>query len=248
MRNRVRQSRTLGSVRGEDGAAMTNLHGHAAGNGGHGHGESTAATGPLLLGARQARRGPHFNREEIRGREDVPMDVQELLPGRPLLSIGGRLDPVLPQDGGDGSTPDVMMEVGERPLDPRVAPGAIFRRHPYDPLTDLRRHAWPSRAAPRVAVVLAGDQRAMPGEQGVWGHDGPDLCEGAPAEFLGLRGQAHALIVCEPHASWTELLPQDAVLLLEIVDHVALLLMDPARYRDEEKPAGDGRAEAWRAG
>ena len=50
MKNRVRHSRTLGSVRGEDGVAMVNLPGHAAGNGGHGQGEPTAATGPLLLG------------------------------------------------------------------------------------------------------------------------------------------------------------------------------------------------------
>ena len=45
------------------------------------------------------------------------------------------------------------------------------RSHPDDPLTDLRHHTGPSRAAPLVAVVLAGDQRPMPGEQGVWCHD-----------------------------------------------------------------------------
>ena len=56
MKNRVRQSRTLGSVRGEDGAAMVNLHGHVAGNGGHGQGEPTVATGPLLLGRRSQMR------------------------------------------------------------------------------------------------------------------------------------------------------------------------------------------------
>ena len=50
MRNRVRQSRTLGSVRGEGGAATVTLHGHAAGNGGYGQGEPTAAACPLLLG------------------------------------------------------------------------------------------------------------------------------------------------------------------------------------------------------
>jgi hypothetical protein len=58
MKNRVRQSRTLGSVRGEDGAAMVPLHGHAAGNGGYGQEEPTAATGPLLLGVKhRAARG-----------------------------------------------------------------------------------------------------------------------------------------------------------------------------------------------
>ena len=40
MKNRVRQSRTLGSVRGEDGAATVPLHGHAAGNGGYGQGDT----------------------------------------------------------------------------------------------------------------------------------------------------------------------------------------------------------------
>jgi hypothetical protein len=40
MRNRVRQSRTLGSVRGGDGAAMVTLHGHEAGNGGHSQGDT----------------------------------------------------------------------------------------------------------------------------------------------------------------------------------------------------------------
>jgi hypothetical protein len=46
VRNRVRQLRTLGSVRGEGGAATVNLHGHAAGNGGYGQGQPTAA--PVL--------------------------------------------------------------------------------------------------------------------------------------------------------------------------------------------------------
>jgi len=50
MKNRVRQSRTLGSVRGEDGAAMVNLHGHVAGNGGHGQAWAYA---PLRLASTQ---------------------------------------------------------------------------------------------------------------------------------------------------------------------------------------------------
>ena len=62
MKNRVRQSRTLGSVRGEDGAAMVNLPGHAAGNGGYGQGEPTAATGPLLLGVSRPRGSWHKSR------------------------------------------------------------------------------------------------------------------------------------------------------------------------------------------
>jgi hypothetical protein len=45
MRNRVRQSRTLGSVRGGARAVMENLHGHVAGNGGHGQGDTYGSGG-----------------------------------------------------------------------------------------------------------------------------------------------------------------------------------------------------------
>jgi len=45
MRNRVRQSRTLGSVRGGVRAVMANLHGHVAGNGGHGQGDTYGSGG-----------------------------------------------------------------------------------------------------------------------------------------------------------------------------------------------------------
>lgn len=40
MKNRMRKSCTFGSVRGEDGAAMVTLLGHAAGNGGYGQGDA----------------------------------------------------------------------------------------------------------------------------------------------------------------------------------------------------------------
>ena len=96
----------------------------------------------------------------------------------------------------------------------------------------------PSRAAPQVAVVLAGDQRPMPREQGVRCHDGPDLRQRASTERLGFRGQADSLIVGEPEPPRSELLAQHAVLLLQIVDDVALLLVDPAGQRDKKKPKG----------
>ncbi|MDP9324512.1 MAG: hypothetical protein M3P13_12825, partial [Acidobacteriota bacterium] len=48
------------------------------------------------------------------------------------------------------------------------------------------------------------------------------------------------MIVAESHPPGTELLAQHAVLRLEIIDHVALLLMDPAGYGGEEKLQGLG--------
>jgi hypothetical protein len=99
--------------------------------------------------ARQSSSGPNLNREEIRGRHNGSVRAQELLPGCPLLPLRSGFNPVLPQDGGDGPSADVMMEVGERALNPRIAPRAIVRRHPDNPLADLRRDGWPARAAPQ---------------------------------------------------------------------------------------------------
>ena len=51
MRNRVRQSRTLGSVRGGDGAdTVTPTRARSRKRWIHAKGKPTAATGPLLLG------------------------------------------------------------------------------------------------------------------------------------------------------------------------------------------------------
>ena len=50
MRNRMREFRTFGSVRGEVREVRVCLHGHAAGNGGHGQDHTYGRAWPLLLG------------------------------------------------------------------------------------------------------------------------------------------------------------------------------------------------------
>jgi hypothetical protein len=89
-----------------------------------------------------------------------------------------------------------------------------------------------------LAVVLPGDEMPMPGEQGVRAHDRSDLTERSATQLLRLGGQPNALVVGEPETPRPELLSKDAILGLEIVDHVALLLVDPAGQRDEEKLQG----------
>jgi hypothetical protein len=81
----------------------------------------------------------------------------------------------------------------------------------------------------------------MPREQRVRRDDGLNRRERPPPERLGFRGQADTLIVGESHSPGTELFAQHAVLHLEIVDHIALLLMDPAGHGGEEKLQGLGR-------
>jgi hypothetical protein len=89
-----------------------------------------------------------------------------------------------------------------------------------------------------MAVVFAGDQMSMPREQGVRADNGADFPEHPSRQELGFGGQANALIVGEAPPARAELRAEYAILGLEIVDHVALLLVDPAR------PAGMSTSRA----
>jgi len=75
--------------------------------------------------ARQPSGGPEFDREEIRGRQDASVDAQGLLPGRPLLPLRAGSIRCWPQDVGDGPSADVIMQVGERASNPRIALGIL---------------------------------------------------------------------------------------------------------------------------
>ncbi len=68
------------------------------------------------------------------------------------------------------------------------------------------------------------------------------ILERPPTGALGLRSQPSALGVGEPPAG-AELLPEETVLFLEIVDDVALRLVDSAGERDDEKLQG---VRKWR--
>jgi hypothetical protein len=63
-----------------------------------------------------------------------------------------------------------------------------------------------------------------------------------------LRRQSTTLRVGEPQPSGPELLPEDAVLFLEIVDDVALLLVHPTGERTEDEPQREHGLKSTRAG
>ena len=55
---------------------------------------------------------------------------------------------------------------------------------------------------------------------------------------MALGSQLDALVVGESETRRTDLLSKDAILGLEIINHLALLLVDPAGQSDEEEPHG----------
>src|SRR5262249_45427821 len=107
--------------------------------------------------------------------------------------------------------------------------------HAHNQRADLAHDRWPSRTASATAVVLRGDQGSVPRQQRVRRHDRRELAQQPSAERPGLRGEPTTLIVREAQASRSKLLAQDAVLFLQIVDDVALLLVDPTGERDQDE-------------
>ena len=152
--------------------------------------------------------GPDVDGEEVRRGDDVPMRLQELGPRRLLHSLWRGFQAVRTKDVGDGASTDLMTEVGQGPLDPRVAPVSVFRGHAHDQRSDLRDDRRSSRPTTCAPVVLLRDQPTMPGQQGVRRDNRADVPQDAPSEYLGFRGEPSPLMVRELQASGAEQFPQ----------------------------------------
>ena len=193
---------------------------------------------PLETGQRE-----HFDGKEVGSREAGPMCEQERLPRRALTPLGGRVDPVVLQDPLHRVPGDLVTEVGQRTLDPRVAPLRILARHPHHEVSDLSERHRAASPSSRTAVVLLGDQPPVPAEDRVRGDDTGHLHQCAPAKLLAAHRESTALGVCEPKRSGTKLLAEDAILLSEIVDQIFLVAIHPASNGEYEELQRMGHRE-----
>ena len=187
--------------------------------------------------------GEHLDREEIGGRQAFPVRLQERLPRRALVPLGSRGEPVVVQDPLDRVPGDVVAEVGERAADPRVAPRRILPRHPYDEFGHRPGRHRPSPTPAGTAIVLLGDQPPVPAENRVRRDDACHLTQDPPAEFLASHRESPALGVGQAKRSRTKMLPEDAILLPEIVDAIFLVASYPASQgqHEEVQSVGHGR-------
>jgi hypothetical protein len=101
----------------------------------------------------------------------------------------------------------------------------------------------------RSEVVLARDrvlrcawrQRAwVPGQQRIGRDDAGEATQGGSAKNLGPDRESAPLLVRQPTPSLAELLPQDPVLLAEVLDDVLLPVMDPAGNSEDEEVQHQG--------
>jgi hypothetical protein len=82
------------------------------------------------------------------------------------------------------------------------------------------------------------DQPPVPTQDRVRRHDGRNLSQNLATESLALHRQAAALAVSQPDTPPPQLLPKDAVLFNQIVDHVLLVAIDPSSEGQKQQPQG----------
>ena len=97
-----------------------------------------------------------------------------------------------------------------------------------------RRRALPSS--------LPGNQPPVPAENRVRRDDAGALRQNPPAEFLASHRESTALGVGQAKWTWAKLLPEDPILLPEIIDHVFLVAVHPASGREYEDAQSVGHS------
>ena len=100
----------------------------------------------------------------------------------------------------------------------------------------------PASTSAGAAVVLPGNQPPVPAENRVRRDDAGDLRQNPPAEFLASHRESTALGVGQAKWTWAKLLPEDPILLPEIIDHVFLVAVHPASGREYEEAQSVGHS------
>jgi hypothetical protein len=119
--------------------------------------------------------------KEVGGHDQFPVTAQKLLPRCLSFPLRGWLDPAPLQNIGNRAARDLVPEVGQRTLDPTIAPIPVLFSHADDQRLDLIGGTRSPRSTLSTAVVLLSDQFAMPSEQGFGRHNGGHLRQKLPS-------------------------------------------------------------------
>ena len=149
--------------------------------------------------ADQSNQGEDLDGEEVGGSDLAEVGLQERLPRQPLAALGRRFDAVFEEDSLDGVASDIDVEVVERTPDSAVSPPHVFVCHPNDEGANLVCGSRSARSGTTLlaAVVLVGDQLAVPAQDGVGRGDGSNFSEELATEGLPLYGQASPPLLAE---------------------------------------------------
>src|SRR5262245_47892621 len=146
------------------------------------------------------------------------------------------LDPMLLQDVGNSFKRQQVTEIGKCSLNPAIAPVSILFRHARHQRGNLASRSWASWIAVGAPIILLRDQLSMPPQQRLGSHDGGDLSEELPADFLRSRCQSSTLVIAETHSAVVDLFAQTPISLDQVMDEMLLMLVHPTgQGYDEER-------------
>jgi hypothetical protein len=116
---------------------------------------------------------------------------------------------------------DLVAQLPQLAIHPAIAPAGVLLGHPQHQVADHPLLGGGGAGLPAaVAVVLPGDQPAVPLQQRVGAEERADLPQEGDGNALGSRGQPAFLGVVEDEALVAQLLPEYPVLFPEVADRV----------------------------
>ena len=170
----------------------------------------------------QTRGSPDLGSEEVGSSKSVPVTPKKLCPRRLSSAKRCRLDTMIRQDPLHRVGRDLVAEVGYSSLVSSVAPRRVRLGHAKHQFLDLRRDGWTPRSAARVGP-FPRYELSVPSEDRIRSDQSRHFLKQFPAKLLPLGREPTPLLIGKAEAS-TQLLLQDAVLLLEVVEDSLLLL------------------------
>lgn len=166
--------------------------------------------------------GENLRRGEVAGRDDVPVDLDELLPVALAHAAGVGVDAVVREDLADGRLGNLVAEVVHVGCDPQCAPLGIFRRHVDDQLDHIVRDLL--RAAPLLsigdAVVFAAHEFPVPFHDGVRREGVFDRGEDVGVQPCRLLGEPPPLRVVKPRLFLPGLAFNDLLVYPQFLAHI----------------------------
>src|SRR6266540_3124455 len=113
-------------------------------------------------------------REEVRGSQHVPVQLEELGPAHArLAALRSELHMVATENITHRDRIDAVPQVRQCFLDAPIAPGSVLLRHLDHELFDLLNVAGPSKwTTLHAPIELLGDEATVPPQERVWGDKG----------------------------------------------------------------------------
>ncbi|MBC7974970.1 MAG: hypothetical protein H7138_08295 [Myxococcales bacterium] len=161
--------------------------------------------------------------------------LRKVFHGIGCAALGSGIQAILEEDALDRVSPELVAEVAERATDPRVAPARVLGGELNDQALQRRGGAGAAALSFSGAVVFLGDELAVPAQDGVGRDQSGELFQRTSADEAALRAEPPALGIGEAQAPPSELLAQDAVLVLEVRDDLGLVAVHPAREHHEQE-------------